>query len=130
MKQYKYLELGWDHYSRLLATSTDPAVLDWIEAEAKRVCPRAQLKEEETFDFSPSGERFHVSFSDVHEVSWWGAKQSRAHHVFWWLVRLLCQQGWEPIGTGTDTLSVLQLRIAEDVPDSQGDTETACSAIG
>lgn len=81
MQKYVYVRL---YETSPLVWATDPSVLDWIFGEVKKHVPTCAIRNE---DYDLAGVR--VGFT-LHQL------QNKELLVAKWLIRLLCDNGFEP----------------------------------
>lgn len=85
MAAYDLVTIEFKPSRTVLLQATDPATLDWLIATLDDVYPYS-IKDKLTVTF-PSGERFRYGLT---------CRDARA--VVFFLIKELCQHGWEPVG--------------------------------
>jgi hypothetical protein len=109
MKSYKCLMIFSGEGSHWVSLeSTDSQVLDGILAEVRKFFPfcRGQVAE------LPSGEWYNL---DIHRL------RGKGLAVYWWVVKQLCLQGWEPFAVGKETHCYhLRLEVTDNEEDNDG----------
>jgi hypothetical protein len=88
--------------------STDPRVIEWFRREVKDLAPDCNLKAIRDWQKFPSGEPCYAEAARLKDHLW---------PVYNWLVKQLCQSGWEPFaqaGDETDLSSRIHLRMRYD----------------
>jgi uncharacterized ubiquitin-like protein YukD len=83
MKESGYTEVSWSS-SGIVLLSTHPQVIDWVLLELKRLIPSYQIRFENRLF---SGERYFCQLERL---------EKKDEQVWWWIVRQLTLQGWEP----------------------------------
>ena len=94
MKKYKYVKVNYT-----TVWSTDPSIVDWIYDEIKKIISTCAIRNE---DFNLKGER--IGFQ-LHQL------QDKDSQVADWIIKLLCENGFEPFtftyyGGGQSVLSI------------------------
>ena len=92
MAVYLYVRLAWgkgkDSPGAIWVTATDPDIMDWIADQAKVLDLTVKgIREDRlpTMSTGAPGELFRIRI-----------EADEAEVMFWWVVRQLCRQGWEP----------------------------------
>jgi len=83
MKRFGYAEVSWGS-SGIVLLSTDPQVIDWVLSELKKFISSFQIRFENRLF---SGERYFCQLERL---------EKKDEQVWWWIVRQLTLQGWEP----------------------------------
>jgi len=105
MKKYAYLTISDDtrfdnfHYLDICCTE-----LKWLEWLVKNI--------KESFASSRSEKVHH--FRSIIQFPYDQPKrpslnpEAQAYEVYWWVLQVLCQYGWEPLGSGQFRKEVIQ----------------------
>jgi hypothetical protein len=78
MKKYKYVKVKFT-----TVWSTDPSIVNWIYDEIKKIIPTCAVREER---YDLTGEK--IGF-ELHKL------QNKDNQVADWILRLLCENGFE-----------------------------------
>ena len=89
MKTYHFLNLTVLGYLNIECTDAD--VLEWITTEIKNLIPSSK-----STSYQFNGEVFRINLEKL------GGKD---YEVSWWLIKQLCNQGWEPLTPILRTIS-------------------------
>ena len=93
-ERYGYVSVDYNLNYWVTLKSTEPKLLDWLVSELKKFVPecRVQGSLEDL-----SGE---ICWVDVVNVKWTKKRKGIANRAaFWWIIRQLCHQGWEPFAS-------------------------------
>jgi len=83
--RYKYIHI-WSMPGEARIKATDPAVIDMLVTAILKTYPNAQINMEADLT-----EQVH--FVKITQME----PEERHHQICWWMFKMLCARGWEPM---------------------------------
>ena len=81
--------------------ATDPAELEWLVSELKKIFPKARVNRERKLP--TSGDKFALFetptlLGETYDIMM-DKLSDRGISASWWVIKQLCARGWEPFGS-------------------------------
>ena len=87
-KSYKYVHI-WSSKEEIRVRSTDPQILEVFTRAIERSDPDCEIDTRK--DLTDQGHIVKITQIE---------SPDRYSKIAWWLFKMLCERGWEPMGTG------------------------------
>jgi hypothetical protein len=87
MDRYDFATLSY--YGRISFICTNFSFAENLIEELKKTNPKLDIYTRKL----PSGENYWLQLSDF-------AKEFQERDILWWIIKQLCANGWEPLGSG------------------------------
>jgi len=101
VRQFKYIHI-WASNDEIRVQCTDPQTLQVLRKVIERMYPDCQADTREDLT------------DQVNIVKFSGLEPVEGHQkIAWWLFKMMCEQGWEPMETGEHWY---KLKFAEIIP--------------
>ena len=88
LKHYKYIHI-WASTNEVRVQCTDQKTLRVLIRSIQRTYPDSHVETRDDL----TNQNYSVKISDLEP-------QDRHQKIAWWLFKMMCQQGWEPMATG------------------------------
>ena len=95
MNRYKLACVSVDPGQSVDLQISDPELLGWLLGKLREVFPECRISYEEWISTLPSGDMFSCTISELHR---------RELAAAWWMMKLLCERGWEPFSSDSVVL--------------------------
>lgn len=101
--RFRYIHI-WASEQELKAKATDPTILDKIIRAILKSYPQAEFETYRDINDQFHAFRMRVPKSEADQE---GEKSDAERNIYlglaWWMFRVLCDRGWEPMETGSQT---------------------------
>jgi hypothetical protein len=101
--RFRYIHI-WASEQELKAKSTDPAILEKIIQAILKSYPKAEFETHRDINGQFHAFRMRVPETETDQE---GEKSASQRNIYlglaWWMFRILCDRGWEPMETSPHT---------------------------